>query len=338
MTLPGRRGLLLSLVVALLLAMFGAATDARAHESRPAYLEIYETAPGQFAVRWRTPVLAGMRLPVVLRLPESVRETREPLVEHLSDSVLERRWIETGDAGLSGQRIGFPGLELTITEAVVRIATQDGRSWMGIARPNQPWVEPEADRGLLAVAMDFTRQGIAHILNGVDHLLFVFGLLLLVPGRWMLVKTITAFTVAHSITLAAATLGYVRPPAAFVEAAIAMSIVFLAVEIVRARRGETSLAIRRPWLVAFAFGLLHGFGFASVLSGAGLPQSDIPTALFFFNVGVEIGQLVFVAAVLLTARTLAGLYGAWPHRARLFPAYLIGTLGAFWMLQRVSTF
>jgi hydrogenase/urease accessory protein HupE len=333
-----RLGLLRAFLVALLLAMFGAAPDAGAHESRPAYLEIDETSPGQFAVRWRTPVLAGMRLPVVLRLPDGVRETRETLVEHLSDSVLERRWIEAGEAGLSGQRIGFPGLELTITEAVVRIATQDGRTWMGIARPNQPWVEFEADRGMLAVAADFTRQGVEHILHGFDHLLFVFGLLLLVPGRWMLVKTVTAFTVAHSITLAAATLGYVRPPAAFVEAAIAMSIVFLAVEIVRASRGETSLAIRRPWLVAFAFGLLHGFGFASVLSDAGLPQSEIPTALLFFNIGVEVGQLAFVAAVLLIARILGSLYGAWPHRARLFPAYLIGTMGAFWMLQRVSTF
>ncbi len=335
---PSRLGLLLGLVIALLMATFGAPPDASAHESRPAYLEIEESAPGQFAVRWRTPVLAGMRLPVALRLPDGVRETREPMVEHLSDSVLERRWIETGEAGLSGHRIGFPGLELTITEAVVRIATQDGVNWMGIARPNQPWVEVEADRGTLAVAVDFTRQGIEHILQGFDHLLFVFGLLLLVPGRWMLVKTVTAFTVAHSITLAAATLGYVRPPAAFVEAAIAMSIVFLAVEILRARRGETSLAIRRPWLVAFAFGLLHGFGFASVLSDAGLPQSDIPTALLFFNIGVEIGQLLFVAAVLLTTRILARLYGAWREGGSLFSAYLIGTLGAFWMLQRVSSF
>ena len=335
---PGHFGFLAGLVLALLLAMFGAVPGAGAHESRPAYLEIEETVPGQFAIRWRTPVLAGMRLPVVLRLPEGVRETREPMVEHLSDLVLERRWIETGEAGLSGQRIGFPGLELTITEAVVRIATLDGHTWMGIARPNQPWVEPEPDRGMLAVAVDFTRQGIEHILDGFDHLLFVFGLLLLVPGRWMLVKTITAFTVAHSITLAAATLGHLRPPAAFVEAAIAMSIVFLAVEIVRARRGETSLAIRRPWLVAFAFGLLHGFGFASVLSAAGLPQTDIPTALLFFNIGVEIGQLVFVVVVMLTVRALTKLYRNWPQAVKLLPAYVIGTLGMFWVLERVSTF
>jgi hypothetical protein len=338
MTSLGRRGFLPGLLVALFLVMFGSGPAAVAHESRPAYLEIEETAPGQFLVRWRTPMRAGMRLPVVLRLPEGVRESREPLVEHLSDSVLERRWIEAGDAGLSGKRIGFPGLELTITEAVVRISTQDGRTWMGIARPTKPWVEIEADRSMPAVAADFTRQGIEHILHGFDHLLFVFGLLLLVPGRWMLVKTVTAFTVAHSITLAAATLGYLRPPVAFVEAAIAMSIVFLAVEIVRARRGETGFAIKRPWLMAFAFGLLHGFGFASVLSDAGLPQSEIPTALLFFNIGVEIGQLVFVAAVLLVGRVLARLYGDWPHGVRLFPAYLIGTLGAFWMLQRVSSF
>lgn len=322
----------------LLMAVTGFVTDARAHESRPAYLEIEETAPGQFELRWRTPVLAGMRLPVALQLPDGVRETREPLVHRLSDSIIERRWIDAGDAGLSGQRIGFPGLELTITDAIARVSLLDGRTSMSIARPSQPWVELESDRGSLAVAADFTRQGIVHILYGVDHLLFVFGLLLLVPGRWMLVKTITAFTVAHSITLGIATFGYVRPPAAFVEAAIAMSILFLGVEILRARRGETGFAIERPWLMAFAFGLLHGFGFATVLANAGLPQSEIPMALLFFNIGVEIGQLAFVAVIVLTTRILTHLWGAWPRPLQIMPAYLVGTLGAFWMLQRLSTF
>jgi hypothetical protein len=151
----------------------------------------------------------------------------------------------------------------------------------------------------------------------------------------MLVKTITAFTVAHSITLAVATLGYASVPAPPLNAAIALSILFLGPEIVRARRGETSFTIQHPWVVAFAFGLLHGFGFASGLTAIGLPQGDIPLALLMFNVGVEVGQLAFVAVVLLLARAFKALEVRWPHSAALVPAYVVGSLGAFWTIQRL---
>jgi len=154
----------------------------------------------------------------------------------------------------------------------------------------------------------------------------------------MLVKTVTAFTLAHSITLAAATLGYVRPPGPPIEAAIALSIVFLALEVIKARRGGTSFSIRHPWAVAFAFGLLHGFGFASALSHAGLPPNDVPLALLFFNLGVELGQLAFVAAVLLLIRAMRRLLESLPARSELLPAYAIGSLGAFWLIQRLATF
>ncbi|MBA5777533.1 HupE/UreJ family protein [Stappia sp. F7233] len=332
------RGVLSQSLLALLLLLAPAWPGAHAHESRPAYLQITETAPSQFSLLWRTPMRGDIPLAVILKLPEGVRDTRPPLVQTLSDSRLERRWIDAGAKGLSGNRIGFPGLELTITEAIVEVETLDGHRWMGIARPSQPWVELAADRRSLQVAVEFTRQGIDHIFAGVDHLLFVFGLLLLVPGPWMLVKTVTAFTVAHSLTLAVATFGYVRPPVPLVEAAIAMSILFLGVEIVRARRGETSFTIERPWLVAFAFGLLHGFGFATVLSDAGLPERGIPLALLSFNIGVELGQLAFVAVVLVTARALVRLGGHWPPWMQLVPAYLVGTLGAFWTIQRLAAF
>jgi len=324
------------LLASLLLAGLAAITVAQAHEARPAYLEIEETAPGHYTALWRTPVLAGMRLPVVLRFPDTVRELREPVVQQLSDSLLERRWIDAGPEGLTGKRIEFPGLELTITDAVVRAELLDGRSWIAIARPSQPWVEIEATRDSLAVALDFLKQGIGHILSGADHLLFVFGLLLLVRRVWMLVKTITAFTVAHSITLAAATLGYVQPPSPPIEAAIALSIIFLGVEILRARQGDTSFAIRHPWVVAFAFGLLHGFGFASVLSAAGLPPSDVPLALVSFNVGVELGQLGFVALVLFLTHGLRQLRVKWSQPAELLPAYVVGSFGAFWLVQRLA--
>jgi hydrogenase/urease accessory protein HupE len=324
------------LLVGLVLAWLAAIPAAQAHEARPAYLEINETAPGRYELLWHTPVLAGMPLPVVLRLPEGVRNLKEPLVQHLSDSVLERRWIDAGPDGLAGKRIAFPGLELTITDAVVRAELLDGRSWMAVARPAQPWVQIDVADGPWATVLDFVRQGIWHILSGPDHLLFVFGLLLIVSSPRMLVKTITAFTIAHSITLAAATLGYVRPPAAPIEAGIAMSILFLGVEIVRAYQGGTSFTIRHPWVVAFLFGLLHGFGFAGALTAAGLPPVAVPLALVSFNVGVEIGQLAFVAAVLLLASVMRRLGIVWPKQAELVPAYLVGTLGAFWLLQRLA--
>jgi len=327
---------LCQLLAGVVLAWLAAVPVAQAHESRPAYLEIDETAPAKYTVRWRTPMLAGRPLPVVLRLPEGVRNLKEPLVQQLSDSLLERRWIDAGPGGLAGTRIAFPGLELTITDVVVRAELLDGRSWMAVARPSQPWVQIEATQGAWAIALDFVRQGFEHILSGPDHLLFVFGLLLIVTSPWMLVKTVTAFTIAHSITLAAATLGYVQPPAAPIEAAIAMSILFLGVEIVRAYRGGTSFTIRHPWVVAFLFGLLHGFGFAGALTAAGLPPAAVPLALVSFNVGVEIGQLAFVVVVLLLAGALRRLGTIWPKRAELVSAYLVGTLGAFWLSQRLA--
>jgi hydrogenase/urease accessory protein HupE len=208
---------------------------------------------------------------------------------------------------------------------------------MLIARPSQPFVEIEATAGTWAVIRDFVRQGFEHILSGPDHLLFVFGLLLLVRKPWMLVKTITAFTVAHSITLAAATLGLVRVPAVPIEAGIALSILFLGIEVLRARRGGTSFTIRHPWVVAFVFGLLHGFGFAGALTAAGLPPTDVPVALVAFNVGVEIGQLAFVAVILLVWSALRRIGVVWPRVVQPVPAYLVGTLGAFWLIQRLAS-
>jgi hydrogenase/urease accessory protein HupE len=189
---------------------------------------------------------------------------------------------------------------------------------------------------LRQTALRYLGLGIEHILLGIDHLLFVLGLLLIVRGAWMLIKTITAFTLAHSITLALATLGLVRVPAPPVDAAIALSIAFLAAEIVHARRGRPGLAARKPWLVAFAFGLLHGLGFAGALTQLGLPPGEVPAALLFFNLGVEIGQLLFVALVLALGWALRQLQVSWPRWAAPLPAYAIGTLAAFWLIERVS--
>ena len=313
-----------------------AVSVASAHESRPAYLEVKETSAGQFSLLWRTPVLAGMRIPIALKLPDDVKNLREPSVQELADSFLERRWIDAGPNGLAGQRIEFPGLQGTITDVLVRVEMLDGRSWTTIVHPSQPWVEITAAQTRLEVMGTFIVQGIRHILFGADHMLFVLGLLLIVKDRWMLLKTITAFTVAHSITLAIATLGYAEAPVLPLNAAIALSILFLGPEIVRSWRGETSFTIRHPWVVAFAFGLLHGFGFASALTSAGLPKAELPVALLSFNVGVEIGQLSFVALILSLERAFRILEVRWPRWAEALPGYTVGSLGAFWTVQRLA--
>ena len=321
---------------ALLLAGLVVAPAGRAHEARPGYLELTETAPGRFSVLWRTPVLAGMRLPLVLKIPDDVKNLKEPTVQELADSLVERRWIDAGPQGLAGRRIEFVGLQLTITDVLVRVEMLDGRKWTVIARPSQPWVEMASSQNWLGVAGTYIVQGIRHILFGADHLLFVLGLLLIVTDRWMLVKTVTAFTVAHSITLAVATLGYAELPVLPLNAMIALSILFLGPEIVRSWRGETSFTIRHPWVVAFAFGLLHGFGFASALTGAGLPRQELPLALVSFNVGVELGQLGFIALVLALERSFRKLEVLWPRWAQALPGYAVGSLGAFWTVQRLA--
>ena len=316
--------------------MLGTTSLAGAHEIRPAYLQVDEVAPGRYQLLWRTPVLSGMRLPVALRIPQACRTVAPPTVQELPDSLLERRVCDAGTAGLSGQRIEFVGLEATITQVLVRVQMLNGTHSTTLVRGSQPWVDIATSQGTLAVAGTYLSHGIEHILLGADHLLFVLGLVLLVHNRWMLIKTITAFTVAHSLTLALATLGVAQIPVPPLNAAIALSILFLGPEIVRSWRGESSLTIRHPWVVAFAFGLLHGFGFASALTSAGLPRQDLPLALVSFNVGVELGQLGFIALILGLEWSFRVLEVRWPRWVHALPGYTVGTLGAFWTLQRVA--
>ncbi|CAI8759489.1 MULTISPECIES: HupE/UreJ family protein [Pseudomonas] len=324
----------------LMLVLWLMGLPAMAHESRPAYLELNETAVGRYDALWRTPLLSGMRLPIALRFAEGIRTVVEPVESELNDSLIERRVIDAGPAGLVGQRIEFIGLQASITDVLVRVSRLDGSLTTTLVHPAQPWIEIAATPGAFSVAGAFLVHGIQHILGGFDHLLFVFGLLLLVSNGWMLVKTITAFTLAHSVTLALATLGAVRLPGPPVEATIALSILLLAVEIARKNRDETSFTLQWPWVVAFCFGLLHGFGFAGALAQIGLPQRDLPLALFTFNVGVEIGQLMFVAVVLSLRELLLRCRLPQPAvlYARPIASYGLGTLAAFWFFERVSSF
>jgi hydrogenase/urease accessory protein HupE len=306
-----------------------------AHETRPAYLEIVETSQNHYEIVWRTPVNSGMRLPILLQLPKDAKNLNVPTVQELTDSLLERRSIEVS-GGLAGKRIEFVGLQATIIDVLVRVQLLDGRSWSTIVRPSQAWIEITPAQGRLGVAGTYIVHGIRHILFGADHLLFVLGLLLIVKDRWMLLKTVTAFTVAHSITLAIATLGYATAPTVPLNAGIALSILFLGPEIVRTWRGKTSFTIRHPWVVAFLFGLLHGFGFASALTSAGLPPHELPWALLSFNAGVEIGQVGFIVLILFLERAFRVLEIDWPRVMEALPGYTVGSLGAFWTIQRVA--
>jgi hydrogenase/urease accessory protein HupE len=219
----------------------------------------------------------------MLKFPDDTRNITAPSLKEFTGLLLERRWIDAGETGLAGKRIEFVGLQGTITDVLVRVQALDGTHTTTLVHPSQPWVEIAPSQGIAAVAAAYLMHGFEHILFGTDHLLFVLGLMLMVHNLWMLLKTITAFTLAHSLTLAAATLGNVHVPGPPLEAAIALSIMFVGVEVLRSRRGETSLTLRQPWLVAFAFGLVHGLAFASGLASLGLPSGDIPVALFFFQ-------------------------------------------------------
>jgi hydrogenase/urease accessory protein HupE len=328
--------LLQSLLFTLLMGALGYVPRTYAHEVRPAVLEIKEIHPGRYNVLWRTPLLSGQRLLVVLQFPDDVRNVNDPIVQELSDSIIERRVIEPVGGTLAGKRVQFVGLQATITDVLVRIHTLDGRDITTFVHPLQPWFDVTTGQSWGTVASNYIMYGIEHILFGVDHLLFVLGLLLIVQDRWMLLNTVTAFTVAHSITLAIATLGFASAPVMPLNAAIALSILFLGPEIVRSWRGETSFTIRHPWVVAFAFGLIHGFGFAGALTSAGLPGKDLPLALLSFNLGVEIGQVAFVMLIVLLERSFRQLQIRWPRWVVALPGYAVGSLGAFWTIQRVT--
>jgi len=326
-----RRALLF--LSALLLAL-AAAPASHAHEIRPAYWELQETAPDTYAVLWKAPLSSNAPSGFSPLLPPTAKITSDVARETTNNTYYERYTVNV-PGGLTGQTLSLTGPAAALADVLVRIVRADGKIQYLRLNPVTPTAVVEAAPGALSAAATFLRLGVEHILLGVDHLLFVLGLLLIVRDRWMLLKTITAFTVAHSLTLAVATLGYASAPLPPLNAAIALSILFLGPEIVRVQRGQTSLTIQRPWLVAFAFGLLHGFGFASGLTSLGLSHAEIPWALLSFNIGVEMGQLFFVLIILLLERAFKVLAMQWPRWAEALPSYTVGGLGAYWTIQRV---
>ena len=301
-------------------------------------MEVRQLTSERFEVIWRAPVYYRKPHPARLQFPETWRPVGEPSVKQLPDSALHRHVVDVPDGAINGAVIRFVGLESTSTDVFARFVWLDGSETTAIARPSQPWIEVIAERSAWQVAWDYTVLGVDHILSGFDHLTFVLALLLIVNGARRLLITVTAFTLAHSITLAAATLGVLWVPGPPVEAVIALSILFLAGELVKVNRDLPSLTARYPWIVAFTFGLLHGFGFAGALGEVGLPQHEVPLALLMFNVGVELGQLLFVAAILAVVQVLKRLLREWPAWLRQVPAYGIGGIAAFWLIERVAGF
>jgi len=325
------------LIVVLVLCSF-IVTKARAHEVRPAYLELKQTSHDTFDVGWKVPARGqNMRLGLYVRLPAECENITEPRGMFTGGAYIER-WSIRHPGSLVGSTINIDGLKTTLTDVLVRIERLDGTTQVARITPTNPSLLIEASPSMWQVSGTYLVLGVEHILGGIDHLLFVLALLILVKGWKRVVGTITAFTVAHSITLAVATLGFVHIPGPPVEAVIALSIVFLATEIIRGQRGQSGLSAKWPWIVAFTFGLLHGLGFASALSEVGLPQQAIPLSLLFFNLGVELGQLLFITVVVVLVSVAKRIPINVPRRAGLVPPYAIGALAMFWVIQRVTVF
>ena len=304
-----------------------------AHEVRPGYLQLTQTDETTFRLLFKVPAKGELRLRLYPVLPDGCSTIGEPVASMAGGAYVEHATIECSD-GLTSGTISIDGLSRVLTDVLARVERLDGNVQVVRLTPASPGFALEPSPGVLDIARAYAVLGVEHILGGIDHLLFVLALLLLVSNWRRLVVTITAFTVAHSITLAGATLGLMRVPQQPVEAVIALSIVFVAGEMIHMHQGRPGITRRWPWIVAFIFGLLHGFGFAGALSDVGLPQQAIPVALLLFNVGVEVGQLLFIGAAMILVWVARRLQIDWPQRLEWLPAYAIGSVAAFWTIQR----
>ena len=324
-----------ALLALLLLADLAGAPVASAHEIRPALLDISETSEGVFQVVWKVPTRGDRALALTPTFPSDWVVIVPPSERAVPGAWVQYATYRSAKGSAIGETIAVDGLSVLQTDVLLRVKLADGTAHSAILRPSDPSYRIPAFESKSEVAGSYWRMGVTHILEGVDHLLFLFALMLIVSGFWKLLQTVTAFTLAHSVTLALATLGFVNVPPKPTEAVIALSILFLAGEIVRKQQGEVGLTERRPWLVALAFGLFHGLGFAGALSQIGVPAHEVPLALLMFNVGVETGQIVFVVAVVGLLAALRRLPLSLPEAAWRLAPYSIGAIAAFWTIQRV---
>lgn len=307
------------------------------HEIRPSFLQIIQTSETTYDVFWKIPSMGDAVPKIHPVFPPffTVEELKRP--HQIPGSVVYSYKI-TSKKSLQGKILTIEGLNKTLIDALVTITYLNGEKVTFMLQPDKDSSIIPGETSTYDVIKTYSNLGIEHILLGIDHLLFVLALILITKGKWKIIKTVTAFTIAHSITLSLAALGYVKFPSAPVEAVIALSIVFLAIEIIKVLNGNETLTSKKPWLVAFTFGLLHGFGFAGALSNIGLPQLDIPLALAFFNIGVELGQLAFVMFVIVVIWLIGKAKFNWPFWTKKLPPYVIGSMASFWLIERVSGF
>ncbi len=311
-----------------------------AHALDPGYLDLVALGENRWRVTWRMPNVSGRPMPIEARLPDTC--SHEPPPPPVFDGrAWTTGWIATCPGGLTNGTIEIQGLDRTMTDTLVRYELEPGKTQVYRLTAEETAFTVPSDPGVLDILSSYISLGVTHILEGIDHLLFVFALLLLISGRARLFWAITAFTLAHSITLGAAALGWVNIPSPPVEAVIALSIVFLAYELTFAQTDRDPVTQRFPWIVSFAFGLIHGLGFAGALREIGLPEGDIPLALFSFNIGVELGQLLFIAAVVtigITARHVFPKVQKQSSALTRMASYGIGSLAAYWVIERVASF
>ncbi|MDZ7782131.1 MAG: HupE/UreJ family protein [Halioglobus sp.] len=306
-----------------------------AHRFAPSLLQVTEIGPQHYNVVWKTPAQATSNVPLEPTWPRActVEKPSPPRLEGTGlVSTWQLRCAQLGEEGLVGSTLGIEGLGANQASAMVMISLRDGRRYQQVLNAEQPRFTVPEKSSAGSVMSDYVRLGAEHIWAGVDHLLFVFGLLLLVGGGVRLLWTITAFTVGHSITLSLVTLGFFDYPVALVEFTIAVSIFVLAVELTREERND--LLWRNPWWLAGGFGLLHGMGFAGALAETGLPQDNLPLALLFFNIGIELGQIAFIAVMLVLWYLLRRPLAPWSGRLRPVPVYVLGVLSAMWCFER----
>lgn len=316
-----------------LLAMLCLPTSARADELRPGYLELTQKDAAHWQMIWKAPVLGGLATRSRPALPAFC--TVGAAESRLDGGNVVTAMPVTCTRPLDGQQVGIAGMEQSFTDALVRIAPLGRPVQAERLTPDRPMVTVHAVPARWQVAKTYLLLGVEHILTGYDHLLFVIALVLLLGRPWVVVKAATAFTVAHSLTLAGTTLGLFGLAQAPVEALVALSIVFLAVEIVKQQEGTQRLSQRIPWIIAFFFGLIHGFGFAGALREIGLPESDVPVSLLTFNLGVELGQLAIIGGVLTVLALLRRFAPSARRPATLAASYAIGTVASFWFIERM---
>jgi len=309
-----------------------------AHEVRPAYLQLHQRSEDTYDVLWKVPALGDtMRLSLYVQFPQACSNRQEPRGLFANNAYTEQ-WSVQCRGGLAGSTIHIEGLTATLTDVLVRVERLDGSSQVTRVMSSSPSFVFETMPRHFEVARTYLLLGIEHILTGIDHLLFVSGLLLLVTGTRRLLLTVSAFTLSHTVTLTLATLGFVHVSPAPVEAVIALSILFVAWEVLRKDSNPNGLAQRKPWLVAFSFGLLHGLGFAGGLSAAGLPTAHIPLALGFFSAGVEVGHFSFVGSALLIIGALRRWLSRLPRWSWRIPPFAIGSCASFWLIARLAAF